>query len=392
MKITLVTKTSHLIGGVETYLRDLLVGLPERGVEASFFSEEGPGAATRAEDNAAAAPWHAGARHLPSVSDVVAWKPDLLFVHGLNSPGLERDLISRVPSVFFAHNYDSTCISGLKRWSRPEWVACSKALGPACLAHYFVNGCGGKNPLTMVEQYRRRTKLRDNLDQYRKIVTHSRWMQQEYARHVTDPGKVARIPFLVSLENPPVANRAPSAVWRIGFLGRFETAKGGQVLIQAASALQNLSRPVEIWFMGEGSETADWKQLAARHGNARVSFRFWTFGSAVNEYLAQLHLLAVPSLWPEPFGRVGIEAAAQGVPSVAFALGGVEDWLEPLKTGVLVPLSAKPAQSFADGITTLLESGHLADFQSRARASTEKFSKAHHLNALMPLLESAVTG
>lgn len=380
MKLTLVTKTAQLIGGVETYLRDLLTGLTERGVEYSVYCEDG----------AAPNPWYGDAPTLPTPEAVFAEKPELLFVHGLNSPTLERKLISRLPSVFFAHNYDSTCLSGLKRWSRPSWVACTKAFGPACLAHYFVNGCGGRNPLTMVDNYVRRSQLRDNLSLYRKVITHSRWMQQEYARHVSDPGKVARVPFLASFKTTAAEGKAPSSVWRIGFLGRFESPKGGQVLIQTAAVLRQLSRPVEIWFMGEGSETIAWKKMAAHHANDRVTFRFWSFGSDVTEFLAQLHVLAVPSLWPEPFGRVGIEAAAQGVPAVAFATGGVEEWLDPLKTGVLVPLSADPARSFANGITTVLEGGHLSEFQIRARQSLDRFSKSNHLNALLPLLESAL--
>lgn len=38
-------------------------------------------------------------------------------------------------------------------------------------------------------------------------------------------------------------------------------------------------------------------------------------------------LVAVPSLWQEPFGMVGIEAMASGKPVVAFNVGGVSKWL-----------------------------------------------------------------
>jgi glycosyltransferase involved in cell wall biosynthesis len=36
-------------------------------------------------------------------------------------------------------------------------------------------------------------------------------------------------------------------------------------------------------------------------------------------------LLIGPSIWPEPFGRVFIEAAASGIPSVASARGGIAE-------------------------------------------------------------------
>ena len=36
-----------------------------------------------------------------------------------------------------------------------------------------------------------------------------------------------------------------------------------------------------------------------------------------------------PSLWPEPFGRIAIEAQAAGVPVIGSAVGGIRETLEP---------------------------------------------------------------
>ena len=43
--------------------------------------------------------------------------------------------------------------------------------------------------------------------------------------------------------------------------------------------------------------------------------------------MKNMDLLVVPSVWPEPFGLVGPEAAHHGVPSAAFAVGGIPEWL-----------------------------------------------------------------
>jgi glycosyltransferase involved in cell wall biosynthesis len=40
-----------------------------------------------------------------------------------------------------------------------------------------------------------------------------------------------------------------------------------------------------------------------------------------------VHAMAVPSLWPEPFGLVGIEAQARGRPAVGYAIGGIPEWM-----------------------------------------------------------------
>ena len=46
--------------------------------------------------------------------------------------------------------------------------------------------------------------------------------------------------------------------------------------------------------------------------------------------------MAVPSLWPEPFGLIGIEAFGCGRPVVASDTGGVREWLEPGVNGLAV--------------------------------------------------------
>ena len=51
-------------------------------------------------------------------------------------------------------------------------------------------------------------------------------------------------------------------------------------------------------------------------------------------------LVAVPSLWPEPFGLVGLDAAALGRPAIAFDVGGIGEWLTDGVNGKLVEPAA----------------------------------------------------
>src|SRR5438034_10653049 len=80
------------------------------------------------------------------------------------------------------------------------------------------------------------------------------------------------------------------------------------------------------------------RALAQRLGVAeRVHFRGWLSASELAEELANASVVVVPSLWPEPFGLVGIEALAAGRPCVASATGGITDWLEHGVGGLCVP-------------------------------------------------------
>jgi len=66
-----------------------------------------------------------------------------------------------------------------------------------------------------------------------------------------------------------------------------------------------------------------------------VDFVGWIGPDRRLELLRKADVLIVPSLWPEPFGIVGIEAAAVGLPAVAYSAGGIVDWLRPGETGEL---------------------------------------------------------
>ena len=78
---------------------------------------------------------------------------------------------------------------------------------------------------------------------------------------------------------------------------------------------------------------------------------------------AEAAVVAVPSLWPEPFGLVGIEGFAAGRPAVGSATGGIPEWLEHGVSGLTVP--AGKVRPLADAL------GQLLDDEPRRRAMGE---------------------
>ena len=120
------------------------------------------------------------------------------------------------------------------------------------------------------------------------------------------------------------------------FAGRMTPLKGGHVLIAAAArATRLLGRPVRIIMAGDGPQKEAWRSLAASLGvPARAD------GVGRSEDRARVYgrglLVAVPSLWPEPFGLVGLDAASLGRPAVAFDVGGIREWLTDGLNGRLV--------------------------------------------------------
>jgi glycosyltransferase involved in cell wall biosynthesis len=97
-------------------------------------------------------------------------------------------------------------------------------------------------------------------------------------------------------------------------------------------------------------------------------------------------LVAVPSLWPEPFGLVGLEAASLGIPAVAFDVGGVRQWLDPNRTGVLVD-PASGSEGLGAAIAALLaDRSTRVRLGERARLACDGMSRAAHLDRLEAVL------
>ena len=115
------------------------------------------------------------------------------------------------------------------------------------------------------------------------------------------------------------------------YAGRIVREKGVDVLIRAAREVD-----AEFVICGDGRLEA-MRELARRCGvERRVQFKGWLGPEELSREVADALVMAVPSLWPEPFGMVGIEALAAGRPVVASATGGIEDWLEHGVSGLCV--------------------------------------------------------
>src|SRR6185436_2822112 len=110
---------------------------------------------------------------------------------------------------------------------------------------------------------------------------------------------------------------------------------------------------------GDGPQRAEWRRLVE---SERVAAEFpgWLNATSRLAALAQASVLAVPSVWPEPFGLVGLEAAARGGPAVAFDTGGIRQWLQHEVSGLLVP-PAGGFRALATALTTVLDNRALRD-------------------------------
>jgi glycosyltransferase involved in cell wall biosynthesis len=390
MRIAVVNHSRRKVGGAEVYLDSVLPALGEVGHEIALVFEQDPpsdrDSISLPAGSAALSVEQIGVRQ--TLVELEQWRPDIIYTHGLHDPSFESSLIEIAPSVLYVHNYYGTCISGNKLHSTRTPHVCERRFGSACLFRYFPNHCGGRNPITMFSRYRLQSQRLNLMRRYTAVITNSEHMVRELARHEIDAECV--YPFLPPSRRPnsePVSLRHDRL--QLLFAGRMSALKGGEYLIQALPHVQRrLERSIHVNFAGDGPNRTYWQSEANRIRNNQLTFEFpgWLSADSLKNSMTRAHLLVFPSIWPEPFGLSGLEAGLYGVPAVAFAVGGIPEWLTDGVNGHLAPmLSASGLASAICG--ALSDSTHYDALCAGACRQAHRFSLNSHLSRLNAIFD-----
>ncbi len=395
MRIAIINSSRNIIGGVETYLRQLLPALIERGHEVAFWHEETPAAGHEVITLPPEVPsWSVAQLGTKgALAALREWQPELIYAHGLRSPELEAETQKIAPSVFFAHSYYGSCVSGAKTFSFPVVQPCDRQFGWQCLAHYYPHRCGGLNPRTMWSQYQFQKKRLSLLSGYSAIVVSSSHMVREYRKYgLPDPSVVYYPIAPVELKECSGDHQQTGEPWRLLFLARMDPLKGGGVMLEALpSVARAVARPLHVTLAGDGQARSALErqaaQVAADNPLLKFDFTGWLDEAQRGKIFRDCSLLIVPSLLPEPFGMVGLEAGMFGVPAVAFDVGGISDWLKDGVNGTLAPGNPPRAVGLSDAIVRCLGRQDLYEnLRLGARDQAQQFSMKNHLALLLPIL------
>lgn len=125
----------------------------------------------------------------------------------------------------------------------------------------------------------------------------------------------------------------PDGVLRILFLGQLIRGKGADLMLEA---LAELDIPFDCTIAGDGNDRIMLEKMVDNF-ILRDKVHFAGFVGDTEKLWENCDVFFFPIRWQEPFGLVGLEAMAHGVPVVAFDLGGVREWLIEFENGILVP-------------------------------------------------------
>lgn len=395
MRILIATSHRNLVGGVEKYLQGILPSLAERGHELALVYEYRFDPASERIDRPDLKIPSLGTAE--SGSDAALrfihdWKPEVVYSQGLEAVELQAALLDEYPTVFYAHNYVGTCASGEKCHAFPQPRPCGRQFGPMCLVLYYPRRCGGLNPITMWKVFERSAHRNAQLGRFAAILVASGHMRREYERHGVKPERIQ----VAALPNPHQADEFP-AIPRTGFqgnlllMGRLTKLKGAAELLHAIPlAEKQLGRTLAVTIAGDGPQRQRLEELA-RHNRITAEFPGWVGSSQKENLIERAGLLVVPSLWPEPFGLVGIEAGAYGLPAVGYDVGGISDWLFAGHSGELAPGDPPTVEGLASAIARALSDPcHYNALCRGAREVAGRFNLASHVSKIEGILKAVV--
>ncbi len=351
MRILMVTDFyPPATGGVEHHVHSLSHALARRGHHVTVATLRRPGAPPEE--------WDGGVlvRRIPATTQRIQrlYSTDRLWAPPVPDPesvsGLRSIVKEARPEIVHGHDWLARSFLPLKRWSKAALIVslhyygltCAKksllyrqhpCSGPAarkCLGcaanHYgYVKGpavaagswIGGRAERALVDRFitvSEAVAIGNGLAHHRQPVD----IIPNFVAEHDMPSKQPDDAFLRQLPEGDF----------VLFAGDLRHAKGLAVLLEAYSGLPD---PPPLVLIGK-----TWPETPRAFPPGVLTLGEWP-RSAVFAAWSRCLFGVVPSVWPEPFGIVLIEAMVCGKPVIASRIGGIPEVVVDGETGLLVP-------------------------------------------------------
>lgn len=323
-RIRFVNQCAGFIGGVERYMERTALLLRRNG----FAVDCCYGEKTRDSERFLAA-----FDRSETISSALERSPDdcdLTVLHKVRDAAAVRKFRTLGRTAVFVHDHEYYCPR--KSYYRPPGRKnCSRSY-----SEFFCGCCAMlRRPApdnTFHANFGGFAELWREIRACDSFIVLSGFMREVLVRQGVPAERIALIPPSVDLPEMP-SGSAENADGRPHILSIGQLIRGKGV-DQLLAAMRNVKTPCTLDVVGAGNDEAYLKRLAAPLG-ASVAFR--GYASDPDAAFRGIRAVALPWRWQEPFGLVGPEALAHGVPLVGFDVGAVREYLVDGETGLLVP-------------------------------------------------------
>ncbi len=240
---------------------------------------------------------------------------------------------------------------------------------------------------------------RTGLSQARVSVFPTNWAAEEALKYgVADKMRIAVVPFGANLLAPPeaVLNRRvlgeglTKRRFRLLFVGKDWIGKGGAIAVESTTELRKRGSDATLDVVGVGPSSGEAAEGVVFHGLIDKS------EAAGRERIHQLFMesdaLILPT-WAEGFGIAAVEAAAYGLPTLAYRSIGISEAVRDGESGVLVPRGSR-GEAFAAIVEDWFENPSSYELMAqRARETFDaNFSWERIANRLIREIQSRLHG
>jgi glycosyltransferase involved in cell wall biosynthesis len=308
--------------------------------------------------------------------------PDLIYLHKcLSIPVYEELLASAKPVVHMEHDHEVYCLRGSKTYPLSRKI-CTRRAGVCCLfpglAFIQSDPVTGKLGFKKVSYCQQQERIR--LDQQcNSFIVASSFMHKELILQGYPESKITIIPPV----SPAHESSAKAAVvnHRILYVGQILKGKGLDCLIRSLGLVKE---SFELIVIGKGNYLETCRSLAKElQLEEKIKFVGYLPPQELAAYYQSCSFGVVPSVWPEPFGAVGIEMMRYGKAVVGFDSGGISDWLKDGLNGYLIPWM--DLHKMAERISELLR--HPAQAQRMGLNGKEFASEQYDFHSCYQLLK-----
>lgn len=358
MKNILFTgRYNGIIGGIERYIQKSAALLRRNGFAVHYLYTE-----DRGQDQQSFAGSFDTIQKFTPENDWLK-KADLVIVHNIIPPELLKNMPKK-KTFFFAHDHNIYCQRYHYYWPVGR-INCHWKRIP-----FICKVCSlGRNAAPPLETYRKLPAL-----------VLSDFMADNLYKNGFE--QVVKLPAFIQVKETE-RTFMPDGILRILFLGQLIRGKGADLMLKT---LSQLTVPFECTIAGDGNDRSLLEKMTVQLGLAD-KVRFTGFVSEPEKLWETSDVFFFPVRWQEPFGLVGMEAMAHGVPVVAFDTGGVREWLSDNETGFILP--EKDTKGAAKVLTHLSRTPALLEKTSLCALERvrEKFSEKCFIDKFTSLCE-----
>ncbi|MFY1110078.1 MAG: glycosyltransferase family 4 protein [Methanosarcinaceae archaeon] len=280
------------------------------------------------------------------------FSPDLVITQqDFAAPTIKTAYEKKIPSIVFMRNYEHICLC-----ANPD-SNCSRRCS-VCYGYSFLNPY--RYFVDAVFRYEKKWIPRASL-----IISNSQYMASVVRDWLGVESRVI-YPFVREIS---VRAQHPEYITLVSA----SKHKGIGTFLEIAKILPDK----KFLVVGHNPESIDFSVFP------NITYMPWA--ADPETFYSKTKILLVPSLWPEPFGRVCVEAAFCGIPSIASKIGGLPEAVG--EGGILIDNFKDPEQ-WVKAINLLENDEAYREYSEKARIHSQRFTVENTLGQFKSLLRN----